>query len=310
MRDAQSAPHGPRLPQSLVMVSVCVCTFQRPADLARLLEALGKQRCGGKFLFGVVVVDNDASESARIVASRVAQTAGYRLQYVVEPTQNIALARNMALRCATGDFIVFVDDDEVPIDTWLFHLMSTYRRYRADGVLGPVLPRYEEPPPSWVVRGRLFDRPSHRTGTYLDWTQTRTGNVLLARHLVRNPDSWFRPQFGIGGEDRDFFRRLIDNGHRFVWCAEAVVHETVPRDRWKRSFLLKRAIQRGMIPQYGPVQIATSFIAVPVYAALLPLLFVFAHHRFMVYMIKVADHVGRLLAFSGLRVFGEKYLVR
>jgi succinoglycan biosynthesis protein ExoM len=42
----------------------------------------------------------------------------------------------------------------------------------------------------------------------------------------------FDPAFGAcGGEDLDLFLRLEARGCRFVWCAEAGVHETIPASR-------------------------------------------------------------------------------
>ncbi len=290
-------------------VTVCICTYRRPIYLDKLLRALAGQITDGDFRMSAVVVDNDAAESARtVVASAVAMT-GYPIHYAVESTQNIALARNMALQQAAGDFVVFVDDDEIPGERWLAELLSAYRIYGADGVLGPVLPRYESIPPAWVLKGRFFERPSHDTGTWLTWSETRTGNVLLGRQLLSDTESRFRSEFGIGGEDRDFFRRLIDKGYRFVWCAEAPVYESVPPNRWQRSFMLKRAIQRGMIPQFGTSAIIKSCVAVPLYCVMLPFLLVLGHHRFMTYLVKTCDHLGRLLAFFGFRVFADKYLI-
>ena len=54
----------------------------------------------------------------------------------------------------------------------------------------------------------------------------------------------FNPEFRQG-EDQDFFRRMIDHGHVFIWCNEAVAYEVVPPIRWKRTFMLKRALLRG-----------------------------------------------------------------
>jgi succinoglycan biosynthesis protein ExoM len=291
-------------------ITVCICTYQRPTYLSKLLCSLKNQQANAAFILSVVVVDNDAAESARPTVLSVAAGTEFPIYYAVEPTQNIALARNMALRKATGDFVVFIDDDEIPCEVWLNELLSTYNHCQADGVLGPVLPQYEIPPPEWVLKGQFFERPGHETGTFLKWSETRTGNVLLGKHLLSDADNWFRPQFGIGGEDRDFFRRLIDKGHRFVWCAEAPVYESVPPNRWKRSFMLKRAIQRGMIPQFTNYEIIKSCIAVPLYSLMLPFLFVLGHHHFITYLVKTCDHLGRLLAFFDFRVFADKYLIK
>src|SRR5947199_8829379 len=51
-------------------ISVCICTYKRPALLRRLLEELGRQETGGLFTFSIIVADNDASRSADAVVSR------------------------------------------------------------------------------------------------------------------------------------------------------------------------------------------------------------------------------------------------
>src|SRR6185503_18570005 len=110
----------------------------------------------------------------------------------------------------------------------------TCQRYGVDGTLGPVKPYFEETPPDWVVKGKFYDRPTYPTGLVIDWRKGRTGNTLLKRGLVAGAEAPFRPDF-LTGEDQDFFRRMIERGHRFVWCNEAVAYEIVPPLRWRRS---------------------------------------------------------------------------
>ena len=121
----------------------------------------------------------------------------------------------------------------------------------------------------------------------------------------------FRPEFGSGGEDKDFFRRMIAQGNRFVWCAEAHVYETVPPERLSRSFMLRRALLRGKTPynQSTPLSYLKSLVAIPLYTLLLPLLFFIRHHLFMKYLISFFDHIGRILAFLKINVVKEKYVV-
>lgn len=277
-------------------ITVCACTYKRPRLLARLLTALGAQDTGGRFTYSVVVADNDSLESARAIAADFAATAPMPIHYCVEPEQNIALARNKAVEHATGDFIAFIDDDEAPHADWLLRLLEAIERYAADGVLGPVVPHFEAPPPAWIVRGKFFDRPSPPTGTWLRWEQTRTGNVLLRRTIFVDPAHRFRAECGGGGEDVDFFRRMIAGGMRFVWCAEARVDESVPAARCTRTYMLTRALRRGAAPHNQGWPVAISLVAVPTYALALPWLILFGQHVFMRFLIKECDHLGRLLA--------------
>src|SRR6516165_2092579 len=105
-------------------ISVCICTYKRHALLERLLRDVVKQETEGEFGYSIVVADNDRDESASWVTHRVALTSPVAIRYCVEPRQNIAMARNMALANASGDFIAFLDDDELPPRDWL---LSLYR---------------------------------------------------------------------------------------------------------------------------------------------------------------------------------------
>jgi glycosyltransferase involved in cell wall biosynthesis len=258
----------------------------------------------------VVVADNDHTRSAEEVAA-AASGNGLSLIYCVEPQQNIALARNRALEHARGDFVAFIDDDELPSDGWLSSLLDACYANGADGVLGPVNPLFECDPPSWVTAGRFFDRPQYATGYRLSWVQTRTGNVLFRREILNNLDSPFSSKFSAAGEDVDFFRRMIEQGRTFVWCNEAVVQEVVPARRCTRSYLLRRALLRGSnygkVPRTERIRLAlTSLLAVPCYTLALPVLPMFGQHVVIRYLIKLCDHTARLLSFVGVSLVTER----
>ena len=285
-------------------ISVCVCTFKRPDLLRRLLNKLDEQQTKGLFSYSVVVADNDALQSARQVVRDFSAVSSIQTIYCVEPEQNIALARNKALENATGDFIAYIDDDEVPENDWLYNLFKTCNAYGVDGVLGPVKPSFECVPPPWVIKGRFFERPAYDTGYKLACSETRTGNVLLKRSILNENKNWFRAKFGTGSEDVDFFRRMMETGKVFVWCNDAAVYESIPLQRCKRSYLLKMALLRGgnsLKHQGGRFRsIIKSFIAVPVYGCALPFLFIAGDHHFMKYLIKFCDHAGKLLSLIGI----------
>lgn len=301
----------PRREKSSPHITVCICTFQRPRLLERLLNELDRQRTDGLFTYSVVVVDNDHRASGRGAVESFRGRSRLQVRYEVEPEQSIALARNRAVENARGEFIAFIDDDEFPGPSWLVGLFQALHGMKADGVLGPVLPHFETEPPAWVVKGKFYDRPSHPTGTVLAWSETRTGNVLLRRDLFAHEKNRFLPEFGSGGEDRDFFRRMISQGRRFQWCAEAPVFESVPPERLSRSFLLRRALLRGKTPyNHNLESYLRSLAAIPVYTLSLPVLFFVRHHLFMKYLVKYADHVGRLLALLGINVIKEKYILK
>jgi succinoglycan biosynthesis protein ExoM len=291
-------------------ITVCVCTYKRPQLLRRLLIAITKQSTESLFTISCVVVDNDASESARPVVQDLQSKFPIPIRYAMEPTRNFAIVRNVALSLATGNLIAFIDDDEVPCEDWLVRLWRTLDDSRADAVLAPVRPYFETPPPTWIKRSRVCERPSYPTGTALHWRKTRTGNVLIRRAMILKDGIRFDPAYGTGGEDVDFFRRAAEVGKKFVWCEEAPAYELVPESRLRRAYYLQRALLQGRVSSKyaaeSPSPLATlrvalkALSAIVIYTLALPFFFLCGDHVGMKYLIKDCHHIGRLLAILGV----------
>jgi glycosyltransferase involved in cell wall biosynthesis len=292
-------------------ISVCICTYKRPLLLKRTVESVSSQLVGGIFTFSIVVADNDKAESARTVVEEVASRVPIDVKYCVEPQQNIAMARNKAVENAKGDFIAFIDDDEFLANDWLVPLFKTLKEFNADGVLGPVNPYFDTGAPNWVIKGGFYDRPIHPTGMTLQWRNCRTGNVLLKRALFSGDSRPFKPEC-LSGEDQDFFRRKIEEGKSFVWCHEAAVLEVVPAVRWKRSFLLRRALFRGVFAQRNhglqPLRVLQALISTPLYAVMLPVALALGQATFMKCLFKLSYHTGRLFALFGFNPISQPYV--
>jgi succinoglycan biosynthesis protein ExoM len=225
-----------------VRIDVCIATFMRAALLERLLGDLQSQELPDGVTARIIVVDNDARESARPV---VAGFEGSRIpvEYVTQPEQNIALTRNRALDHSSGDLIAFIDDDESACTDWLATMLTAMQRYEADVVFGPVTGLVPTDAPRWIVDGKFFERPAMPTGTRVQ--MGAAGNVLLKASAVRGKIAFDR-NFGLSGsEDTDFFHRLSRTGAVMVWCQEALLTEHVPPQRLTLRWLVRRAFRGG-----------------------------------------------------------------
>src|SRR5262249_40182930 len=161
----------------------CIATYQRRESLAAVLEDLLHQEA---MPHQVVVVDNDASGSARTIVDRYrAFVPPFRVDYDIQPRRNIALTRNRTVALAVGDWLACVDDDERAPSTWLRQLLEAAARYQADAVLGPVEPEVPEWAPGWIRRGRFYDFPRLRTGTQVPLNRMRLGNALFNGMCLR-----------------------------------------------------------------------------------------------------------------------------
>ena len=220
-------------------VAVCIPTFRRPARLRALLDSLASANLGGAH---VIVLDNDAAGTAERV---VREHALPRLSYAIEPEPGISAARNRLIAHAREvgcAWVAFVDDDEIVSAHWLDRLLETAVCFNADAVLGPIVPRYADGVPPWVVAGRFFERPRQPTGTRV--RAVGLGNALL--RLSALGAAPFDARFGLtGGEDAHFFEILRRRRGTAVWCDEAVVYETVSPERATAGWVLRRAFRGG-----------------------------------------------------------------
>ena len=279
--------------------------------LGQCLDAVLAQ-CARGFTYSIVVVDNDIHRSARGTVQERSAHSPVEVLYYCEEEPNISRARNNAIARARGDYIAFIDDDEIPAPSWLLQLHETCQAHGADSVLGPVVPRFETTPPSWLVKSGLCVRTAFPTGTRLKSTKhLRTGNILLTRSLFDGLETPFNPALGrTGGEDADFLGRLLDAGRSFVWCQEAPVYEAVPAERQTLRYHLRRAILRGVTEadneKLWSFGTAKSVCALAIYSVALPFLLAAGYHLFARYLVRLCDHLGKILTHLGLRLVAER----
>jgi succinoglycan biosynthesis protein ExoM len=295
-----------------VTISICIATYRRTNRLAALLGDLAGQSLPPS---EIVVVDNDADGSARETVEQYRNGAPpCPVIYAIQPLKNISLTRNRTIELATGDWLAFVDDDERAPATWLAQLTESAGRWKADGVLAPVVPIVPGDAPAWIRRGSFYDFPRTPTGQVVPVNRLRFGNVLLRGELLRRGAPLFDPAYGLtGGEDNDLLARLVQAGARIVSCDEAIVHEPVDKSRLSLRWLVLRALSGGqdfarntLSGRYGPIgwpgkcrllgQSAAQLLVATVLSVIaLPA----GRHRAAHWLIKAAANLGKLSAFGG-----------
>ncbi|WP_300320282.1 glycosyltransferase family 2 protein [Accumulibacter sp.] len=226
-------------------ISVCICTYKRPALLLKLLGSLANQTFP-LARFEVIVVDNDKLASAMQVIKQAEQLyPTLAVRYDICPTQGIAYARNRSVALAAGELIAFIDDDEWAVRHWLSDMALCIEKSDVDAVLGPVIPKYPAGSRPWVVKSLFFERPRFRTGTIITSEMCRTGNALIkaCRLKSRQPLPFDERLAHSGGEDFDFFKWFEGQGGKAIWCDTAEVSEVVPVGRQTLRYMLDRGLR-------------------------------------------------------------------
>jgi len=226
----------------MVSTSVCIATFRRPNELARLLESLTRQVDAPDF--EVVVVDNDPDGSAAPVAETFASTLA--LTYCREAMPGVAAVRNRCVAVSRGAYLAFVDDDEWARPNWLATLHHVLTQTGADAVFGEIENEFEPAVAAHIRSCGFFERSLFTDRAEIPWWGTRTGNAYVRRAALPMQNGPFDLAHGLtGGEDTHMFKAMLDKGARFVWSSEAVVHSLHPPTRANLSWALSRALRYG-----------------------------------------------------------------
>lgn len=180
----------------------------------------------GHILNEVLVVD--ASAGALDDIRQANEWAGW-IDYVQPPgvRTTIAHQRNVGVRNATGDIIVFTDSGCLPEDGWLERLLAPITEDSEDVTCGPA---------------RAIGKSVY---SGIDWWRTGDRNYvpvaptinLAFRREAFDAVGGFDEYFG-SAEDFDFTWRLTDAGYRLRWVPDAVVQHDwgTPERQLRRAF--------------------------------------------------------------------------
>src|SRR5262249_15994727 len=148
------------------------------------------------------------------------------IRYIESSAHNIASCRNSCLRAANGDWIAFIDDDQVAEPEWLREMIITANKFSADAVKCYVRGIYPPETPGWIRAGGPYTYDYGPTGAQIRLADTC--GILFRRDLPGARELSFALELGVtGGEDTDFFLRYQTLGGKIVSCRTAVANEIV-----------------------------------------------------------------------------------
>jgi len=202
--------------------------------------------------FEAIVVDNDADPEVEALVTGVASKVACGLRYVPVPERGLHNARHAGARAATGELLVFTDDDATFDPNWLAAYGKAFAEHpdlAAAG--GPVLPSFEQAAPQWLLDD-MAGKPAYPALSLMDLGgKYRQGpdlyfygvNMAVRRGVLFelggfNPDSVGALRVGDG--ETGLQRAIAAAGMPIGYVPEARVTHHIPPGRMTLGYYRKR----------------------------------------------------------------------
>jgi len=222
-------------------LTVVIPTYNRLPILTKCLIALENQQLSEDKNYEVIVVD-DGSTDQTLEYLTANQDKFPHVKCLSQNHQGPAAARNLGVKAAQGEFIVFMDSDLVVTE----HFLSAHLNGLKEG-------EKREKSKQVFTYGRVvntanFDNPTAEPYKITDFSAAyfATGNVAIAKTWLEQA-GLFDTQFQLyGWEDLELGVRLKQLGLKLIKCPGAVgYHWHPPFNLAQIPQLIEKEIQRG-----------------------------------------------------------------
>jgi GT2 family glycosyltransferase len=221
-----------------VLISIVIPVKDGGEDLPRCLGSIARQRLSGDEEVQIVVVDSGSRDDS----VEIARAHGALVHEIPSHEFSHGTTRNLGARLSSGEILVFISQDAVPVDDhWLQALIEPLRDDpEVAGVYGRQIANDDASPPERFFLDFLYgpsprrQRAAEVGALSMDTTLFSNANGAIRRAL------WERFPFVediIMSEDQDWSRRALLAGY-------AVVYEPAAAVRHSHAYTLTSAFQR------------------------------------------------------------------
>ena len=196
------------------LVTVCIVHHERPGLVRMAVDSVYGQDYGS--LEAVLVDDgSEGSEAVAAVEEIEGEFAGRGWRVVRQENRYLGAARNAAASAARGEWLLFLDDDNVLYPDAVRRLVEAALFSGADCVPGASVRFFGEGDPR--ADGQSHGTPIRFIGAARGWSRFR--NVVgdacaLVCREVYEAVGGFTEAYRVGLDDLTFFNRLMESGYR------------------------------------------------------------------------------------------------
>jgi glycosyltransferase involved in cell wall biosynthesis len=209
------APHGPK-----PSVSVIIPAYQAARHISETIDSVLRQT----FTRYEIIVVNDGSPDTDEL-ERVLASYGDRVVYIKQPNSGPASARNTGIRASRGEYVAFLDSDDIYLPEHLEEQLEFMEKGKYDFVYSDALLFGESP-----LAGHTFMEmvPSRGAVTFESLLAARctviTSTVVARKQPILDVGLFDEAHtFIVPAEDFDLWLRLAERGVRMAFQHKSLI---------------------------------------------------------------------------------------
>lgn len=243
-RTLEKDSQGDKLP----LVSACITHFNRPRLLRQAVESLRLQTYQR---LEIIVVDDASSDPEAIraldeVAMELEQNGGRLIRH--EVNRYLGAARNTAVRSASGDYVLFLDDDDYAKPEQVATLVAVAMKTGADVVNSFCDRLFEDEPPRAGMKAReRWLMLGNAPGVGIFKNYFGPASALFKKQSFQSIGG-FTESRGVGHEDWELFAECSLSGLNLQLVPEALFWYRQTAGSMVQSMDVYESMMRNLAP--------------------------------------------------------------
>ena len=241
----------------MIRLSLIIPTHNRSERLIAALESVIRQDLPAADWECVVVSNNSTDDTVARFGDFAARYPGLNLRLVTEDGPGVSYARNRGIAETSAPLLVFIDDDE-RINPGFLRAYAGFLDAHPEAVVagGRIIAEYVTGRPAWL--SKYTEMPIANPMDFGDAVRPFPagrvpggGNMAFRRSAALRYGG-FDPSLGrvgrmlIGGEENDFFERLMRGGETCWYVPGAVMWHIIPPEKLTESYFRRLCYNVGV----------------------------------------------------------------
>jgi len=236
--------------------SIIICTYNRSELLKDSVLAIQNQDYPSSN-YEILVVDNNSTDDTRAVTELLAASSPVRTRYIFEKNQGLSFARNAGIQNASGEVLIFVDDDIAAESQWLNEMVRAFDNPIVAAAGGPIRPIWPFEKPEWLTskwHGFLTINEfagAAKTGEFKGPYEYPWGANIAFRKEIFETVGMFPTDLGrigkclLSNEELGLCRKIEAAGRRIKFAPEAVIFHKIAPERISKQWYYHRTYWQG-----------------------------------------------------------------